>query len=91
MGRSMCDLLAEPKRTQLIPGFEETRQAALDNGQSVVVYQVPDLLFFALCKGELIAGLVSEVMKKAFYEAGLNSDTFVSQLNAPGTSILQTN
>jgi len=91
MGRSMCDLLAEPKRTQLIPGFEETRQAALDNGAIGCGISGSGPSVFALCKGELIAGLVSEVMKKAFYEAGLNSDTFVSQLNAPGASILQTN
>jgi homoserine kinase len=91
MGRSICDLLAEPKRTQLIPGFEKTRQTALDNGAIGCGISGSGPSVFALCKGELIGGLVAEAMKKTFYEAGLNSDTFVSRLNAPGASILQTN
>ena len=91
MGRSICDLLAEPKRNQLIPGFEKTKQAALDAGAIGCGISGSGPSVFALCKGESISRQVAGVMKKSFYEAGLASDTFVSQLNAPGASVVKTN
>jgi homoserine kinase len=88
MGRSICDLVAEPKRTQLIPGFEQAKHAALDAGAIGCGISGSGPSVFALCKGELISWQVAEVMKKAFSEAGLSTDTYVSPLNAPGACIV---
>ena len=88
IGRSIHDLLAEPKRTQLIPGFEQAKQAALDAGATGCGISGSGPSVFALCKGEMISRQVAEVMKIAFSVAGLASDTFVSPLNAPGATIL---
>ena len=88
MGRSIHDLLAEPKRTQLIPGFDQAKQAALDAGATGCGISGSGPSVFALCKGERISHKVAEVMKIAFSDSGLESDTFVSPLNAPGATIL---
>jgi homoserine kinase len=88
IGRSIYDLLAEPKRTQLIPGYEQARKAALDAGALGCGISGSGPSVFALCKGELTSVKAAEVMKKTFSEAGLVSDTYVSQLNAPGACII---
>ncbi len=88
VGRSICDLLAEPKRTQLIPGFEPVKRAALDAGAIGCGISGSGPSVFALCKGELTAGRVAKEMQKTFSEAGLSSDTLISPLNAPGACIM---
>lgn len=88
LGRSICDLLAEPKRTQLIPGFEPVKRAALDAGAIGCGISGSGPSVFALCKGELTAGRVAKEMQKTFSEAGLSSDTIISPLNAPGACIV---
>ncbi len=88
VGRSICDLLAEPKRTQLIPGFEPVKRAALDAGAIGCGISGSGPSVFALCKGELTAGRVAKEMQKTFSEAGLSSDTLISSLNAPGACIV---
>jgi homoserine kinase len=88
IGRSICDLLAEPKRTQLIPGYEQARRAALDAGALGFGISGSGPSVFALCKGETTSVQAGEVMKKTFSEAGLASDTYISQLNAPGACIV---
>jgi len=88
IGRSICDLLAEPKRSQLIPGFEQAKRAALDAGAIGCGISGSGPSVFALCKGEVTSDRVAKVMRKSFSDSGLISDTFVSQLNAPGACIL---
>jgi homoserine kinase len=88
MGRSICDLLAEPKRSQLIPGFDMAKQAALDSGALGYGLSGSGPSVFALCKGEPAALRVANAMRKSFSEAGLPSDTYISQLNAPGACII---
>jgi homoserine kinase len=88
LGRSICDLLAEPKRTQLIPGFEAVKRAALDAGAIGCGISGSGPSVFALCNGELSAGRVAIVIQKTFSEAGLISDAIISSLNSPGASIV---
>lgn len=87
LGRSISDLLAEPKRIQLIPGFEAAKQAALNAGAIGCGISGSGPSIFALCKGESRAKLIAEVIRKCFSNAGLVSDAFVSPLNAPGACI----
>lgn len=88
LGRSICDLLAEPKRTQLIPGFDAVKRAALDAGAIGCGISGSGPSIFALCKGEISAGRVAIVIQKSFSEAGLASDAIISSLNSPGASIV---
>jgi homoserine kinase len=88
VGRSICDLLAEPKRSRLLPGFEQARKAALDSGALGYGLSGSGPSVFALCKGEASASKVGKAIQESFFAAGLMSDIFVSQPNAPGASII---
>jgi len=88
MGRSITDLLAEPKRTQLIPGFDAVKQAAMDSGALAFGISGSGPSVFALCKGESIAIGMEEIVRKTFYLSGLGSDSIVSSLNSPGAFIV---
>jgi homoserine kinase len=88
IGRSVNDLLAEPRRTQLIPGFEEAKKTAFGNGAIGFGISGSGPSVFALCRGEVTAGVLSMVIKEAFSRAGLGSEVIVSSLNSPGAYIL---
>ena len=88
LGRSISDLLAEPKRTQLIPGFEAVKEAALNEGAIGCGISGSGPSVFALCNGEFLAMSVAKVIQKSFSESGLSSDVIVSSLNSPGAFIV---
>jgi homoserine kinase len=87
MKRSMSDLLAEPKRIQLIPGFEEIRVAAMHSGAIGCGISGSGPSVFALCQGEANAREVAAVIQKGFSKIGLFNEAYVSQLNSKGTFI----
>lgn len=87
LGRSIHDLLAEPKRTQLIPGFETARRSALEAGAIGCGISGSGPSMFALCKGKASAVTVAEAISGSFSGEGLMTDTFVSTLNSPGASV----
>jgi len=91
IGRSMSDLLAEPKRTRLIPGFEKARKAALAEGALGCGISGSGPSIFALCKGKEEAEDIAEVISSAFSRTGLYSETFTSAMNVEGTRIIETN
>lgn len=88
IGRSVNDLLAEPRRTQLIPGFDEAKRSAMGNGAIGFGISGSGPSVFALCRGELTAGILALAIKEAFSSAGLGSEAMVSSLNSPGAYIL---
>lgn len=89
MKRSMSDLLAEPKRTQLIPGFDAIKNAAMEAGAIGCGIAGSGPSIFALCKGESTANRVAKVIQEGFSKIGLYNEGYVSQLNAPGTCIIE--
>ncbi|MEI8049035.1 MAG: homoserine kinase [Bacteroidota bacterium] len=88
MKRSMSDLLAEPQRIHLIPGFESIRNAAMEAGAVGCGISGSGPSIFALCKGEAMAKQVADVICKGFTHIGLFNEAYVSQVNSPGTRIV---
>jgi homoserine kinase len=88
MKRSMSDLLAEPRRTQLIPGYEAIKNAAMEAGAIGCGIAGSGPSIFALCKGETTAKRVAKIIRNGFTGIGLFNEGYVSQLNAPGTIII---
>jgi homoserine kinase len=88
IGRSMHDLLAEPKRINLIPGFEGARKAALESGAISCGISGSGPSIFALSRGETLSRQIAESIRIAFANIGLESDTFISTLNAPGARLI---
>jgi len=87
LSRSMQDLLAEPKRAQLIPGFDSIKQAALNTGAFGCGISGSGPSIFAFCKGAKSANTVSKTIQEGFSKVGLASEAFVSSLNAKGCVI----
>lgn len=89
IGRSMNDLLAEPRRTLLIPGFAEAKKSAIDSGAIGCGISGSGPSVFAFCNDAYSAEKIAGAMQKAFMEAGLDSDKIISSLNAPGAHVIQ--
>jgi homoserine kinase len=88
IGRSINDLLAEPRRIQLIPGFEAVKKVALKSGAIGCGISGSGPSVFALCRGESLANELAGKIQNAFSVAGLESDAMISSLNSPGAYIV---
>lgn len=88
LGRSLQDVVAEPVRSVLIPGFPAVKAAALAAGALGCSISGSGPSVFALCDSLARAGSVAEAMRAAFQAAGLDSDVFVSLVNAKGPEVL---
>jgi homoserine kinase len=89
MKRSMSDLLAEPYRMQLIPGFDAIKSVAMLNGAIGCGISGSGPSVFALCKGESTARLVAKVIQYEFFKIGLLNEAYVSKAIAQGTRITE--
>lgn len=88
IGRSLVDVIIEPDRSVVIPGFKDVKQAALNAGAlgSSISGSGPSM--FALCGSMESASEVGESMKKQFLDIGINSEVFASPVNYDGPIIL---
>jgi len=88
IGRSMQDVIVEPVRSILIPGFEEVKQSALDAGALGCGISGSGPSLFALSTSEATAHNVAQAMTRAFDAINIGSDIFVSKINHNGPIIL---
>lgn len=91
IGRSMNDLLAEPKRIKLIPGFGNVRIAATEAGALGCGISGSGPSVFALFRGEQNGEKISRAIRDAFRDAGLESESYITSLNEPGAFIIKEN
>ncbi|WNJ18938.1 homoserine kinase [Pontibacter sp. G13] len=85
IGRSLVDVVAEPYRSRLIPGFETVKQAAMNTGALGCSISGAGPSVFALCEGDATAFQVASVMEAAFAQHGIKSTRYVSTINQKGT------
>lgn len=88
--RSMSDLLAEPYRMQLIPGFDSIKNAAMEAGAVGCGISGSGPSVFALCQGETTAKRVVLAIQDGFTKIGLHNEGYVSRANAQGSRIVVT-
>lgn len=89
LGRSLRDVVAEPARAALIPGFPSVQRAALDAGALGCSISGSGPSVFALCDGPGGARRVAAAMAAAFGDAGLESDVYVSPVDHLGARLLE--
>jgi homoserine kinase len=89
ISRSLQDVIIEPIRSVLIPGFEEVKKAALEAGAlgSGISGSGPSI--FALSSTEEIAEKVGTEMQRAFDQIQLDNEVYVSKINKQGPRILE--
>ena len=88
ISRSMHDVVAEPIRSILIPGFAEAKQAALEAGALGGSISGSGPALFALSTEESTAQQAGEAMKEAFGAYNIRSHTFISPINKQGPLVL---
>ncbi|MEZ4774924.1 MAG: homoserine kinase [Bacteroidia bacterium] len=84
IGRSLNDVIAEPYRSALIPGFYDVKEAALEAGALGCSISGAGPSVFALCEGDVTAFRVGIAMQNAFTRAGIPSERFISTINTLG-------
>ena len=83
------DILIEPRRAPLVPGFARVKQAALDHAALGSSISGAGPSVFAWFETEVAAELAAPAMRAAFAEAGLASESFVSPVNGPAASLVK--
>ena len=84
LGRSLQDVVAEPARSMLIPGFAAVKAAALSAGALGCSISGSGPSVFALCATTEESSRAGEAMVGAFRKAGLASDLYISAVNTKG-------
>jgi len=88
ISRSVTDLIAEPYRTQQLPGFKKLRSRALKAGSLGTGLSGSGPSVFSLCRGEEMATLVGRVMEEHFTEINIGSSLYVSKISEAGCRII---
>ncbi|HKE47288.1 MAG TPA: homoserine kinase [Rhodanobacteraceae bacterium] len=88
IGSALSDVLVEPRRSALIPGFDAVKHAALDAGALGASISGAGPSVFAWCENAAIARNASTAMRDAFGRAGLDSDAWISPVAGPRTEVV---
>ena len=83
------DVLLEPRRAALIPGFAGVKRAALDAGAIGSSISGAGPSVFAWFEGEAAASAAGEDMRAAFAAAGLGSDIILSPVAGPRAEVVR--
>lgn len=86
--RGFRDVLVEPRRASLIPGFAQVKQAALDCNALGASISGAGPSVFAWCEGRETAERAATAMQAAFRLAGLESDPLVSAVSGPAARVI---
>jgi homoserine kinase len=88
IGRSLQDVIIEPMRALLIPGFDEAKKAALQSGVLGCSISGSGPSIFALSASRNTAQVAAEAMQQALGKIGLKSQSYVSQINETGAVVV---
>lgn len=89
IGRCMQDVIIEPARSILIPGFDEMRRLAMGIGALSFGISGSGPSVFALAEAESIAVRVAGALQDHLATMGIGSDTYVSAINTVGPRVLE--
>jgi homoserine kinase len=88
MGRSMEDVLIEPVRSILIPGFDEVKAKCREAGSIGGGISGSGPSIFMLNKDHETAIRIEEIMKEIYEKIGVDYKTYVTSINTTGVKIL---
>jgi homoserine kinase len=87
IGRSLEDVIVEPVRSILIPGFDEVKSKCKNAGALGGGISGSGPSIFMLSKEEEAACKVEEIMKEIYEKIGVDYKTYVTQINPDGVKI----
>ena len=88
IGRSLEDVIVEPIRSLLIPGFDKVKQKALNAGALGCSISGSGPSIFALSTDKAIAGQIGHAMTKVFDELNVQSEVYISKVSDQGPRII---
>jgi len=88
ISRSLKDVIAEPIRSMLIPGFDRIKEKAVENGALGSGISGSGPTIFALSTDAETARNLGAVISGEFEKFRLNSEVFVSRVNPLGARVL---
>lgn len=81
---SLHDVIAEPARSFLIPGFEKLKEASMSAGALGTSISGSGPSVFSLCNGRKSAQTVAKSFKKIFDDMDIPNNVFTSGINKEG-------
>jgi homoserine kinase len=84
------DVLVEPRRAPLIPGFAQVKAAALEHGALGASISGAGPSVFAWFASQPDAQAAAPLMRAAFAAAGFDSRAYVSPVAGPRAELLET-
>lgn len=88
IGRSLEDVIIEPVRSILIPGFDEVKSKCIEAGALGGGISGSGPSIFMLSKEEKTAKQVEGVMKDVYERIGIDYNTYVTTINKRGVEIV---
>ncbi|NWK56581.1 homoserine kinase [Verrucomicrobiaceae bacterium N1E253] len=88
IGRSIHDVIAEPRRQKLIPEFYNAKRAAMSQGALGFSISGAGPSVFALCEGEESAQRVGKAIAAVFDKIKLGNQCYVSPINREGVHVV---
>jgi homoserine kinase len=88
IGRSLQDVIIEPVRSLLIPGFEEAKKAILNAGALGCSISGSGPSIFALSADRETATKAGAAVKQVFQQLSISSQTYVSKINQEGPRVI---
>ena len=88
IGRSLQDVIIEPIRSILIPGFDEIKNAAIESGALGCSISGSGPSIFAFSKSKNIAEKAGSEMSRILKSLKLNGDLYISKINKEGPKVI---
>lgn len=89
IGRSMQDVIIEPIRSILIPGFDAVKASAMYAGALGCGISGSGPSIFAISRNQEIAEEVGRKMQNAFGALNIDSEVYISPINRQGPRIVE--
>jgi homoserine kinase len=84
----LSDVLVEPRRAPLIPGFAQVKQAALDHGALGAGISGAGPSVFGWFEDRASAEAAAQDMRTAFKTVGYESDVLIAPIDGPAAKVL---
>lgn len=88
ISRSLQDVLIEPVRSKLIPGFDEMKKLCLEAGALGGGISGSGPSMFMLSKDEATAKAVEKVMYEVYQKIGVEFHVYVTTVNSKGVEVV---
>ena len=89
ISRSLQDVIVEPIRSILIPGFNEIKNSALDAGALGCSISGSGPSIFAFSKSKVVAEKVGTAMMIALSAIEVEGDLYISKINQQGPRVIE--